>query len=274
MVEMIFNNDYRIAITMKDPLTINSIVKAFQVLECFSGNKFKFTLTELVNQLHISMGAAQRITHTLTSIGYLYKDPETKAFRLTPKCLSFGFAFLNNSGLREIALPYLKKLNEEINETVNLAVMDDYEIVYIERVQTSHFLTTNIRVGTRRPVFCTSIGKVILAFSPKNERKEALDRISFKKYTEKTITDNSKLEIELNKIRRLGYAENKSELDEDLFALAVPLLNNEGAAVAGINIVIPMTRVSMSKVYGEYLPLLVEKGEIISSLLGNMSGKA
>ena len=255
---------------MKDPLIINSIVKAFRLLECFRDSKSQFTLTELVKHLDITMGTAQRITHTLETQGYLYKDPKTKAFQLTSKWLSFGYTYLGRLDLREIAQPYLRELNRETQETVNLAVLEDDEIVYIERVQTSHFIATNIRPGARRPSVCTSIGKAILAFLAENEKENILNRVSFKKYTSKTIVEKNKLKIELNKIRQKGYAENNSELSEDLFAIAVPLLDGSGLAVGGINIVIPITRVSMDKIYQDYLPSLIIKGKRISAALGNI----
>ena len=266
------DNNYRIAIIMKDLLIINSIVKAFRLLECFHGfnSKSQFTLTELVKHLDITMGTAQRLTHTLEALGYLYKDPKTKGFQLTSKWLSLAYSYLSHLDLREISRPYLRELNQETNETVNLAVLEDDEIVYIERVQTSHYITTNIRPGARRPSVCTSIGKAILAFLAEDEREEILNRVSFKRYTSKTIVEKDKLRIELNKIRERGYAENNSELSEDLFAIAVPLLDDIGLAVAGINIVIPITRVSKGKIYKEYLPSLIQKGKRISAALGNM----
>lgn len=253
---------------MRDPLIINSLVNGFRLMECFCGQQSGLTLMELVRKMNISVGAAQRITHTICTLGYLSKDPKTKTFQLTPKILSLSYAFLNHSGLREIVLPYLKKLNEETNETVNLAILDGDEIVYLERVQTSHIITTNIRPGSRRPIHCTSIGKVILAFLAENERAKLLNHLSFTRYTDNTIVNKENFLLELNKIRECGYAENNSELDEDLFAIAAPLLNINREAVGGINMVIPMSRVSKSKIYSGYLPSLIDKGKQISAALG------
>lgn len=253
---------------MKSNLTINSVVKAFRLLECFREEKSTYTLTELTRELHITTGTAQRITHTLTSLGYLQRDPQTKAFQLTSKWLSFGYAFMKNLNLREIVQPHLKELNRETNETVNLAVMDGDEITYVERYQTSHFITTNIRAGARRPAFCSSIGKAILAFMEPARRKDYFERVSFKKYTPKTIITRKELREELQKIKNQGYAENNSELSDELFAIAVPLLNEKGYAVGGINIVIPRTRISDEKIKKEFIPSLLEKGRKISSELG------
>ncbi|MFC1886170.1 IclR family transcriptional regulator [Thermodesulfobacteriota bacterium] len=255
---------------MRNHLIINSIVKTFRLLECFRDEETGFTLTELVRRLNISMGTAQRIARTMESLGYLHRDPTTKAFQLTSKWLPFGYAYLNNLDLREIVQPYLRELNKETGETVNLAVLEDDEIVYIERVQTAHMLRTNVRPGARRPLVCTSIGKAILAFLPDEEREDILNRVSFVKYTSTTILRKDQLEIELKNIREKGCAENYGEMTADVFGMAVPLLAGGGRAVAGINIVIPMTRVSKEKIYREYLPSLIEKGKRISKVLGNV----
>ena len=253
---------------MKDPLIINSIIKSFRLLECFRESKSEFTLTELVKRLNVSMGTVQRISHTLEKLGYLHRNPRTKAFRLTPKWLPFGYAYLENLDLRDIVLPYLRELNKETGETVNLAVLEDDEIVYIERVQTSHLLRTSVRPGARRPLVCTSIGKAVLAFLAEEEREKILNRVSFKRYTSTTIVDKEKFRIELDKIRERGYAENLGEMTEELFGIAVPILAGDGLAIAGVNIVIPTTRVQKEKVYRQYLPSLIKKGKAVSGVFG------
>jgi DNA-binding IclR family transcriptional regulator len=229
----------------------------------------------MVKGLRISMGAAQRITNTLVELQYLQKDPRMKVFQLTPKFLSFGSAYLNQSEIREIALPHMKRLNDAIDEIVNLAIMiNDEEIVYIDRIdKTSHILTTNLRVGTRRPIHLNSIGKVILAFLAEGDQMRILDRLPFDKYPSKTPCCRGDLEQQLSQIRKLGYSANKSELYEDVYALAVPILNHRGLATAGINIAIPMSRLSQEKVKKHYIPLLIETGENVSRALGNARGK-
>jgi len=217
------------------------------------------------------MGAAQRITNTLVELRYLHRDPKMKAFRLTPKFLYFGSAFLNQSEIREIALLHLRKLNEETDEVVNLAVMiNDEEIVYIDRIdKTSHILITNLRVGARRPVHLNAIGKVILAFLPESDQRRILNHISFEKYPSKTLRRRSELEDQLRKIRELGYSANESELYADVFALAAPVLDHQALPVAGINIAIPMSRVSHQQVKKRYIPLLIETGKKVSRAIGN-----
>lgn len=250
---------------MSQLLTINSVVNAFRLAECFCGPHAEFTLTELAKRLQLSMGAAQRITHTLTSLGYLRKNAKTKTYQLSAKWLSIGFAFLNHSELREITLPYLKQLNEETNETVSLAVLDGDEVLFVERVLTSRLITTNIKPGARRPLYVNSIGKVILAFLPDREREVVLNRIMSRDAATKGIIKRPEFDRELSKIRELGYVEN---FTEHLASYAVPLFKYDGEVVAGINICIPKARAFMSTIYKEYLPSLIDKGRRISSELG------
>jgi DNA-binding IclR family transcriptional regulator len=256
---------------MKGRPRILSVHKTFRVLELVGESKSGYTLTELARNLDISMGAAQRITHTLLELGYLGKEPKTKVFRLTPKFLFLGSAFLQQSEIREVALPYMRKLNEDLDEIVNLGIMiNDEEIIYIDRIdKTSHILTTNLRVGTRRPLHLNSIGKVILAFLAESDQKRILQHVPFDKYPSKRLHNRRQLEKQLNTIRELGYSANQSELFEDVYALAVPILNHQGLAVAGINIAIPMSRVSHQQVKKRYIPLLIEAGKKVSRALGN-----
>ncbi len=255
---------------MKSPPTLSTVGKAFRVLELIGASKSGYTLTELVNHLHLSMGAAQRITRTLVSLQYIYREPKTKALRLTPKILLFGFSFLSQSEIREIARPYMSQLNEELDEIVNLGVMlNDEEVVYIERIdKTSGVkLTTNLRVGSRRPIHANAIGKVILAFLPEMDQRRILDRL----YSNDSPGRNRRNEKmkELRHIRSLGYSANKSEWFQDILALAVPILNHQGLPVAGINIVLPRMT-PQNQIRKRYIPLLSRTGKLISQALGNV----
>ena len=254
---------------MKSETQLNTVVKTFKVIEFLCENQHDCTLTEVAKNLQFSIGTIQRITGTLLKLGYIQKESHSKKLHLTSKWLRIGFASLDQLNLRKIAISHLKKLNDKINETVSLAVLDKDELVYVERFQSSHHVTTNIRPGDRRQLHCTSIGKAILAFQTESDRKAILDRIKLIKYTSKTIVVKKKLLSELTRIKKQGFAENSGEITSDLFGIAVPIINNSGVAVAGVNIVMPKLRFSKEKVYKQYLPYLVETGKLISSELGH-----
>lgn len=254
---------------MKDFLIINSIVKAFRLVNCFCGTSHEHTQTELAIQMNISPGSAQRITHTLLSLGYLAKDTNTKKYRLSPKWLLIGFAFLDQIDLTKIARPHLTELNELTKEDVNLAIRDGDEVLYIEKLQTEYEVLTKARPGLRRPIRGNSMGRAILAFVGDEEREKILNRILPGNDESNTIMERKKFENELKKIRKSGYAVIRTTgFGGGVFSIAVPIFNHEGVAFASMNISTPVNRVSKNKIYKEYLPRLIEKGKLVSLELG------
>ncbi len=254
--------------------TLSTVSKAFQVLELIAETKSGYTLTELVKKLSISMGAAQRITRTLITLQYLCKEPKTKALHLTPKIFLFGFSFLSQSEIRKIALPIMHRLNEDLDEIVNLGVMiSDEEVVYIERVDKTFGvkLTANAQVGSRRPIHANAIGKVILASLDDTDRRRILDHLYSANYSGKTYCSKKEFITQLQNIHRLGYSFNRSELFSGILALAVPILNHDGLPVAGFNIVIQRST-PINEIKRKYIPKLIEAGKEISLAFG--SGRA
>ena len=254
---------------MQNPLFINSIQKAISVLEAVAHERQGLSLTEISRVSGMTMGSVQRLTYTLTKVGYITKDSITKKFTLTPKSLTLAYHYLNHAEVRDIAYQYLRELNEITQETVNLAVMGDgIEIVYIDRVETSHMITTNIRPGRTRPVYSTSIGKVILAFMDDKKRGGILKDIEDEEEFRKSGITMEKFLVELQTVKMQGYATNLSELDRDLLAVAAPIRNHMGITEAGINIVVPQSRASLETLEKDYIPLLIEKSTLISNQLG------
>jgi len=254
---------------MQNPLFINSIQKAMSVLEAIAHERQGLSLTEISRVSGMTMGSVQRLTYTLAKVGYITKNALTKRFTLTPKSLTLAYHFLNHAEVRDISYPYLRELNELTQETVNLAVMGDgIEIVYIDRVETSHMITTNIRPGRTRPVYSTSIGKVIIAFMDDKKRSSILKAIADDEEFRKSGVKMENILMELQIVKQQGYATNLSELDRDLLAVAAPIRNYMGFAEAGINIVVPQSRASLETVEENYIPLLIEKSTLISNQLG------
>jgi IclR family acetate operon transcriptional repressor len=155
---------------------------------------------------------------------------------------------------------------------VNLGVLiSDEEVVYIERIEETSGvkLTTNLRVGSRRPIYANAIGKAILAFLPETDQRRILDRLAAAKHSGGADYRRNELLKQLREARQRGYSVNKSGQFQDIVALAVPILNHQGYPVAGINIVLPrMTPPGQIK--KKYLPRLIATGKGISRALGNM----
>jgi len=203
-------------------------------------------------------------------LGYLEKNQKTKKYRLSSKWLSIGYAFLNHFEFRKIALPHLKKLYEETSRTINLAINDDNEVLYIERISTSPLIAINIRPGLRRPLYPNAMGKAILAFLSDDERKAILTRIVSKMRIGKVKIERNRIERELAKIREVGHSESRITIGCEAIVAAVPIFNREGKAFGAMNIVLPINNDLNKKEFKRYTSLLMETGNHISSVLGYM----
>jgi len=117
----------------------------------------------------------------LAALGYLQQDGSTKKYRLGPRVLDLGFSAINSMELREVAAPHLRELSDDTGYTVNMAILDGLDIVYVERCRSSRRgqreIDLNLHVGARLPAYCTSLGKILLAFLPAGERVARLEEI-------------------------------------------------------------------------------------------------
>ena len=247
---------------------IESLFRGLSILSALSESPHPLNLTELSSQLRLSKSTIQRLTFTLQHLGYIERDEETKKYRLGRKVLSLGLSMMRNLDIRRVALPYLEEASKEIGENVNLAIMDGMEIVYLERIKTQQILNVNLQVGSRLPVYSTSMGKVMLAFLPQDRLEEVLGKIVFQPLTPYTITNKEHLRKELKKIRKRGFAVNNEELSLGLRSVAAPVRNFEGEVIAAVNTGVLSIRVSLKKLETELAKKMIETADKISLALG------
>ena len=141
---------------------VSSILRALEILECFMDNETEWTLKRLVAQLDLPTTTVHRQLSTLTDRGYLVQDPIRKSYRVGPRLLLLSSTVLSHSDLRSTARPELEKLSATVKETINLSVMLDREIFYLDKVETFRSVVCNTKVGTRAPAHATSGGKIML----------------------------------------------------------------------------------------------------------------
>jgi IclR family pca regulon transcriptional regulator len=174
--------------------------------------------------------------------------------------------------LRQAARPHLERLSRETGETVSHAVLDGMEIVYIDRIRNRQIVGVVLGMGSRVPAYCTSMGKVILAFLPNQQLSARLNQSELEACTANTITDVETLRADLIKVRKQGYAVNNQELALGLRAVAAPIRGEQGNVLAAINISGSTETISRSRLRQELAPLLVETASEISQTLGYMGG--
>jgi PcaR/PcaU/PobR family beta-ketoadipate pathway transcriptional regulator len=247
---------------------IKSLEKGLSIISLLSRHGSPLKLEELVKISGVRKTSCFRILQTLTRSGFAVKDKDTCGYFIGPKMISIGLAALGSRDVRELALPFMKEIRKKTGTTVNLGILNGHDVIFVERLQSAHIVETNLRVGSRLPVQLSSMGKTILAYLPEAELEAVLKQIRLEKKTEKTITSIAALKSELSKVREKGFALNDEELETGLFAIAVPLLNHAGVAVAAMNISFPLMRHSREEAMKVFCPMILDAGREISAMMG------
>jgi PcaR/PcaU/PobR family beta-ketoadipate pathway transcriptional regulator len=247
-----------------DELYVSSVEKAFRLFNAFDRNRAELSLSELARLTSLTLPNIQRLTHTLTVLGFLAKDERSKRYSLTPRTLDIGYRYLQASPLLDRAAPYLAELNRRTEETVNLTVLDGTEIVYIARHRGFHSIGINMIIGARLPAFATSVGQAILAFLPPAEATDRLNKTKRTSFTRNTVTDRDLLVKKLQKIRKLGFALEDQEMFLGGISVAVPILDQGGTPVAAMNVAVPASRFTAAEAEHRFAKLLLETARVIS----------
>lgn len=247
-----------------DPLMVMSVEKAFRVLSVFDRHSANLSLSQIAAATEMDVSAAQRFTHTLSRLGYLRKDPETKRFELTAKTLQLGYYYLRSNRLVERTMPYLMHLSKETEETVNLTVLDNTEIIFISRFMSRHMLNTDVIIGSRMPAYCTAPGMAILSRLPEEEAIGILERSDRKSVTPSTTWEMDALVTKLRASREQGYATAFDEFYRGDASIAAPIVAGNGFPEGAVNIAVPLSRFSREEVTERFAPLILSAAQAIS----------
>lgn len=223
---------------------IKVLNKAFSVLDVLLKHKFPMSMTEISEELGFYPSTIHRILDTLKYGGYVEQDTVTQKYQLGLKLLELGMAKLNQIDLVKEAKPCLKELAKKCDETVHLAILEDNNVLYLAKEESTQTIRMISYVGKRAPLHCTALGKILLAFLPLDKREELLDKIELTKLTENTITSKERLKEELNKIAQEGFAFDREENEKDVRCIAAPVRNYQGKVIAAVSISGPSYRIN------------------------------
>jgi DNA-binding IclR family transcriptional regulator len=234
---------------MKNYITkkTKSVEKAIKILEAFSEDNFEMSLPEISKKVNLPKATAYRIIGTLKDNGLINQRVDNGKYRPGLKLFELGSLVFKKLKLREVALPYMEKLSRECGETVHLGILQGDEVISIESCESSFGLRSNVYVGKRASLYCTSVGKALLAFLPSEEMSRILKH-KRKKYTENTVIEREKLEEELRKVREKGFAVDNMEHEEGIRCVAAPIRNHENKVIASLSISGPSIRITEDKI--------------------------
>ncbi len=261
-----------------DPGLSQSLERGLSILSAFKADRALIGTTELARELGLGISTTHRYIATLARLGYLEQEPTTRRYRLGLRVVDLGFAAINSMEIRQIASPHLQRLSNETGFTVNMAILDGVEIVYVDRYRSTRpgqrQIDLNLHVGARLPAYCTSLGKALLAYLDGDERRRTIESMALTRLGPNTFTTAATLNAELDRVRTTGLAVNNEELAYGLRSIAVPVHGASGEVVAAINLSLhtSMGAVSMAEVVSRYGPPLRKTATAIAARVGYRRG--
>ncbi len=246
---------------------VASLARGLEVIRAFSREAPEMTLSEVAARTSLSRASARRFLITLERLGYVCGDG--KRFRLAPRILDLGFAYLSSVDIWNAAMPHMEAVSAATGESCSACVIEGCEIVYVARVPTRRVMSVSLNLGARLPALATSLGRVLLAFLPPEKARERVFSCPHGAYTAHTVTDRTALWDIVQAVRAQGWALVDQELEEGLRSIAVPLRGKSGKVVAAMNVGGHASRISVERLREETLPLLRGAAATIAqSLIG------
>jgi DNA-binding IclR family transcriptional regulator len=245
-----------------------TLEKGLAVIQ-FVGERGEVTAAAVTEAFGLSRSATYRLLDRLRAGGYLQEGPTPGGFRLGPRMVVIGLAALDQMDLMHVAPPLLGPLAQAAGETVNLAVPQGDEMVYVYQHDGPGSVKVTARLGTRRPMNCTSLGKAYLAFLPEAEREERLAAMPYVRLTARSLMTAEALRPELEVTRDRGWSVDDIEVEEGVSCVGAPVLDFRGRPVAAISVAGPAERMPGKR--PTVVPLLLETAKTISNRLGYLT---
>lgn len=234
--------------SLKAKNNIQSVDRTLKILEILSDYNEGLRVVDISEQTNLNKSTVHRMLGTLISNSYVTQDSETKLYKLTFKLFELGNKRLKNEDLLSASKLYTKGLMKITNEVIHLTVRDGNEVVYIDKVEANNTIRMASSIGKRSQMYCTAVGKAILGYLPQHEILKIWESSKIEKLTKNSIISYGKLEAELQKIKKQGYAIDNEENELGVRCVGAPIFNREGKVEAAISVSGPAVRVTISKV--------------------------
>ena len=261
---------------------VQSVERTFAIIEALK-ERGALGIAELAEQLSLDRSTVHRLLSTLRHLGYVNQDPETLKYSNSLKFFDIGNSVQRSFGLAVTARPFMKALADETGEGVNLAVLQSYCMVYLEKIESSATISVNVPLGAYIPAYCTGLGKMLLSGLPDEEiravfsdsderavRGRTSDHLKIRRYTDRTLAGVEALCAELKKIREQGYSVDDEEYVEGLYCMAAPVRSFSGQIVAAMSVAVPLLGrgTQFRRKRESILPRLIAAANGVSAALG------
>lgn len=250
------------------PYGTRAVERAVGILKAFSGSTPELGVTDLARHQGLHKSTVHRLLVTLEREGFVTRDPTSGRYRLGLHLFELGSLVVHTAEVRQTARPYLEEMHLACGETVHLAILDEGEVVYIDKIESTRRVRMYSQVGRRAPAHCTGLGKALLAGLPDGPLDQVLQRRELRRYTARTITSADDLRDHLALVRKRGYAVDSGEHEELVRCAAAPIYDHTGSVVAAVSIATVGVEIESPR-FEEYTTLVTRCAAAISGALGH-----
>jgi DNA-binding IclR family transcriptional regulator len=226
--------------------SVRAVERALDVLLCFTSQTPELTMTQIAEHVGIHKSTAHRLLATLENKRFIQRDQDTGIYRLGIRLLQMAYLTLEQNDLRRLAAPFMHRLCDLYEENIDLTLLDDTDVVFINIFEGPQRVKLAAAIGQRLPAFATASGKAILGFMPEKLVRQILDR-GMPQLTRYTLISSDALFENLKSIRELGFAISEQELEEQINAVAAPIFDQENHPIASIAVAGPAYRLTRER---------------------------
>jgi IclR family transcriptional regulator, pca regulon regulatory protein len=235
-----------------DPNFMTSLARGLIVIQAFTQQSPQMTISQLSIKTGLSRAAVRRCLYTLTKLGFAGAEDGSR-YSLRPRMLTLSHTYTTSNTLSAAAQPILERMSAALRESFSVATLDGEDIVYIARTQVNRVMAVDLHIGSRLPAYCTSMGRILLAYLPAEQLEQYLAKVNLIPHTTRTITSLEKLRLALRNVRRNGYAICDQEYEVGLRSIAVPVYSSSGRVVATLNLSGNAPRLSVLEMQNRFL---------------------
>ena len=245
---------------------ITALQRGLKLLNLFSESPRGLTAKQVAALSGLPVSTVHRFLANLVTAGFLNRDLEG-THHLGIVCFAIGQAAAGQLDIRRLSLPYLRELNQQTRETIHLTVRHGVSAVYVEKLDSPEPLRIHSRIGASVPLYCTAVGKVMLAYMPSDEQERVLSQLELKRLTPNTAGSLQELKAELFRVGKNGYASDLEEHELHIRCVAAPIWDHTGSVQSSLSITAPSLRMPVARLR-QLAPLIQTAGLQISTELG------
>jgi IclR family pca regulon transcriptional regulator len=244
---------------------VTALARGLDVMRAFAGQDEQLTLSDIAKHVKLPRATVRRSLLTLEALGYVQENG--KFFRLAAKVLTLAQAYLSSNLLPRLARSVVERVSTQLAESCSVSILHETEVIYVARSTNKRLAALIGDVGSRRPAYCTSMGRVLLAHLPESELDAYFRSVELKPLTAYTVTDENEIRKLLITIRKQDFCLSDQQTELDLRTIAVPLRNNAGQVVAAMHVATQASRTPKRQMTEKFLPVLRKASAEIRALL-------